>query len=60
MHKPHLDRFTKDGEEWIHLLGWLLVSGHFGVEIRRSRTQKNVIDNIESSNVSNKLILRIV
>lgn len=40
MHKPHLDRFTKNGEVWIHLLGWWLVSGHFGVEIRRSKTQK--------------------
>lgn len=48
-HKPHLDRFTKNGEVWIHSLGWLLVSGHFGAEIRRSRTQKNVIDNIHSS-----------
>ncbi|KAJ9485036.1 hypothetical protein VN97_g8323 [Penicillium thymicola] len=41
MHKPHLDRFTKNGEVWIHVLGWLLVSGHFGVQIRRSKTQKN-------------------
>lgn len=46
MHKPHLDRLTKNGEVWIHVLGRLLVPGHFGVEIRRSRTQiKIVIDN---------------